>query len=51
MIDGPDQRPGVGELMGCVWVLLPFPLEAVQFVEEIVVVNVKFMRVYANNGT
>ena len=37
--------------MGCEWVFVPFSLETVQFVEEIVIVNMEFVRVNPNYRT
>lgn len=51
MVDGTYQRAGVGELMSCIGIFFPLSLEAIQFVEEIIVVNVKFVGTNANYGT
>ena len=49
MLDRADRGAGICKLMGCVRVFVPFPLEAVDFVVEIWVIDVDFMGVDADD--
>lgn len=51
MIDCSHYGPWICKLMSGVWIFIPRALEAVQFVIEVAIIDVEFVRVDTNDGT
>ena len=51
MIDCSNYGPWICKLMGGEWIFVPRALEVVQFVIEVAIIDVDFVRVDTNDGT